>query len=328
MDIYIPTKELIIPVMVKSLVAGFIGWEVCSSKTGRVIRSCPRYKNIITDSGLDRWADTPLSTMTTRLEVGSGSAEPLPTDAALQNLVAWTSSRAQISVSLQTSELPYYGSTVWQWEFGEGAAAGNLSELGFRSSSAPTALFSRQLFRDEFGRPTTITVLPDEFLRVTYELRKYAPDPLDNVQDGVVISGSEYTVTTRVASMVSGNVGDTWTTRPAAGQSRSATNPNPAVISDSELVSFDTQINVGDGASTNDGGSRSVYTPGSFRNEVEYFWNPGKRTGDNRRVAWGTGGTTSGSGNHAQWQTEFSPPLYKAEDDRLTLQFYAEWGRA
>lgn len=330
MDIYIPTKELILPVSVKPRVAGFIGWEVCKSGTGKVVRESPKQKNMITNAGLNRWADTPLTTMTTRLEVGSGTSEPSPTDTALQNLVAWTTGRTQTDISLQTSALPYYGSTTWEWEFGEGEAAGNLSELGFRSSSAPTALFSRQLFRDEFGQPTTITVLPDEFLRVTYELRKYAPDPVDNVEEGIIISGNEYTVTTRPASMlqVAGSVGDTWTSRPPAGQSRSATNSDPAVLSNSDLASFDVQLNVSStGASTNDGGSRAAYTSGSLRNEVEYFWNPGTRTGENRRVIWGTGGATSGAGNHAQWQTQFDPPFVKGEDDRVTLQFYAEWDR-
>src|SRR5690554_1495146 len=150
MDIYIPTKELILPVSVKSRVAGLIGWELCKAGSGEVVRRSPPQKNLITDSGLNRWADTPLTTMTTRLEVGSGTSEPSPTDTALQNLVAWATGRTTTDSSLQTSELPYYGRTAWEWEFGEGDAAGNLSELGFRSTSGSTQLFSRQLFRDQF----------------------------------------------------------------------------------------------------------------------------------------------------------------------------------
>lgn len=57
--------------------------------------------------------------------------------------------------------------------FPNGVAAGNISELATGSSNNNTSACARALVRDESGNPTTITVLADETLVVTWEWRRW-----------------------------------------------------------------------------------------------------------------------------------------------------------
>ena len=320
-DIYIPTKELIVPQRLNVGVSAYISWQVCKVGTNKVVREAGPYKNLITDSGLDGWSSGgSISTMVERCAVGGGSSAPEVGDTSLNNEVAWTSNRTRIGSGVQTDVMPYYGWTRYRYEFSSGAAQGNLSELGFRQGTSN--LLSRQLFRDEFGQPTTVTVLSDEFLRITYEIRKYLPDPVDNVQDPVTISGSDYEVTTRPAS-VSGT---------SNGWARNMVSPvgaSPVMLpSESGLAGITTTLTTFTGDASG-GTSFGSYTSGSFSQTIQGVWNPGDQTGQIGRVVFGR--IASGideSSRTCQWQTGFNPPIQKSADDRLTLQFYVEWGRA
>ena len=65
--------------------------------------------------------------------------------------------------------------------FARGVAAGNLSEVGLFKNNNNVSAFARALIKDSSGNPTTITVLPDEVLTVTWEVRRYwqSPQPHD-----------------------------------------------------------------------------------------------------------------------------------------------------
>lgn len=54
-----------------------------------------------------------------------------------------------------------------------GAAAGNISELTCGWGGNNVSAFARALVRDAEGNPTTITILPDEVLTLTWELRRW-----------------------------------------------------------------------------------------------------------------------------------------------------------
>src|SRR5690606_36950343 len=78
-------------------------------------------------------------------------------------------------------------------QFGLGEAAGNLLEIGIQHTSASGPLWSRALILDGQGDPTTITVLPDDFLTCYYTLRIMIPkeDAVFNIdvdydEDGIV----------------------------------------------------------------------------------------------------------------------------------------------
>ena len=326
MDIYIPKTELIVPQRLRVGVAAFIGWRVRKRSTGRVVREAEPYKNMITDAGLDAWggtSDDDIADLTEVCAVGTGTTEPAAGDTALVSESASTSSRTHVASGVQTSTLPYYGYVQYSYQFSEGSAQGNQSELGFRPSGGN--LFSRQLFRDGEGSPTTITVLSDEFLEVTYEVRKYLPNPVDLVQDPVTISGSDYEVTTRPISVVTG--GSQWSYEDGYALA-------PPVGVNSQMRTDDEGLQPITGTydvvlGNTDSNSMSSYTAGTRTRSVEGVWNPGTATGDIARVCWGkmSGSTNIPHYRWAQWQTAFNPPLPKTSDNRLVLQFYAQWGR-
>lgn len=168
---------------------------------GTVRLAAPWQENLITNIGLDYirgWDENTENknrfSMTEYLAVGSGSNPPDPTDTALQVEVA----ASNTAVSLQgpnSTTPPYYASCRRTFTFAVGVAAGNLTELGLtqekpRGTPDPLTkrfLFSRALIKNEAGMPITVTVLPDEILQVTYELRAYLVDTSDHkytINDG------------------------------------------------------------------------------------------------------------------------------------------------
>lgn len=147
------------------------------------------FDNLILDSGLNR-AGT--GGIINGIAVGTGTSTPIATQTALDALVAYTTTTTGSDVSGQdlTNLFMYLRRT---YRFGAGVAAGNLTEIGAGWSS--TSMFSRTLIKDGGGNPTTITVLSDEYLDVTYELRVYWPTT--DTTTVLNISGTNYTITGR-----------------------------------------------------------------------------------------------------------------------------------
>lgn len=151
------------------------------------------FSNVITNKGLDMigWSstNTPNGYRYMRAcAVGSGSTAPLPTDTALASRIGASANRfAAIDgrdLTVPTARFAYHRMV---YRFGPGVGDGNVSEVGIfgganDGTSAGGALnvaadmFSRALVLDGGGNPTTVVVLPDETLDVTYELRLYIPN--------------------------------------------------------------------------------------------------------------------------------------------------------
>jgi hypothetical protein len=138
------------------------------------------FHNLITDTGLDYIWNAPTyaygyAYLYNRCTVGTGNTTPAFTDTALANpianVVALGGSDADV-VDSYVAGPPAYWKAVQTYRFSTGAAAGNLTEIGFIPINA-TLLFSRALIVDADGNPTTLVVEADEILDVTYELRVY-----------------------------------------------------------------------------------------------------------------------------------------------------------
>ena len=153
------------------------------------------FPNLILNGGLDRMGanDDYLSWC----QVGSGSTAPVATQTALVNRIAGTNTQ-QANVNGAQASAPYYGWYRRTYRFAQGVAAGNLSEVGVGWGSTGS-LFSRALILDGGGSPTTITVLSDEVLDVTYELRRY-PGTVD-LTGTVVLDGVTHTWVSRAAGV-------------------------------------------------------------------------------------------------------------------------------
>lgn len=174
------------------------------------------FPNLITDLGMRSHMVDSAGDLMSSCRVGSGSVPPEPTDTALAAPVGNNSSDHSPAVGFSNAH-PYYGWRRLTYRFNAGVAAGNLSEVGVFGSAG---MYSRALIKDSSGDPVTVTVLPDEVLDVTYELRVYVPtsDSVYTVTDSG--SGIEYTFTIRAAragsnswcgqSPSSSHIGKTW----------------------------------------------------------------------------------------------------------------------
>ena len=163
-----------------------------------VIEESPWFNNIITNQGLDYIGE---SSFLYYCRVGSGAATPLATDTALQSPVAVTFSVVDTTFTYSNTS-PYWSAAIKTWRFAVGDAAGNLSEVGIFYDSDPNSCGSRALILDEFGDPTTVTVLSNEILDVTYEARTYMLE--DDITGSATIGEDEYDWTLRGALVAGG----------------------------------------------------------------------------------------------------------------------------
>ena len=263
------------------------------------------FPNLILNGGLDRVGDN--TDYMNWCQVGSGSTAPVATQTALVNRIAGTSTR-QSSVEGAQASAPYYGWFRRTYRFAQGVAAGNLSEVGVGWATSGS-LFSRALILDGGGSPTTITVLSDEVLDVTYELRRY-PGTVD-LTGTVVLDGVTHNWVSRVsgvtlaaswggawrtaldyASAHSGDIGDVTASAPS-GTSRNLSVTNLAYSSGSYARAATVSAGLND--SNLSGGIRSILI-------FSY----------------------AGSGNY---QIQFNPAIPKDNTKVLSLTIQHTWAR-
>jgi hypothetical protein len=157
------------------------------------------FPNIITDQGLDRMGDN--DDWLTACQVGTGNTTPTALDTGLVARIAGTTTSVSNSNGAQASA-PYYGWAQKTFRFGAGTATGNIAEVGVGWSTSGTTLYSRALVLDGGGSPTTITVLADEALDVTYQHRTYPP--LSDVVGTITVNGIAYNYTARACGVTKG----------------------------------------------------------------------------------------------------------------------------
>lgn len=158
------------------------------------------FDNIITNGGLDRMAQN--GDWMTWCQVGSGSSTPSALNTALDARIGAVNTLQATTSGSQAVE-PYYTFRTRTYRFAPGLATGNISEVGVGWASAG-GLFSRALILDGGGQPTTITVLADETLDVTYQFRFY-PKTTDGTGTVTITgnSGATYTYIARAGNVAS-----------------------------------------------------------------------------------------------------------------------------
>lgn len=200
--IIVPKKELIVPL--PSPRVGFQGLFKLEAvrPDGRRRMLADWFPNLVTDVGLNRIGT---GSYLSACHVGVNNTAPTVSDTALAGYVGGTTT-VQASSTGNTTISPYYCWKRITYRFAVGAATGNIAEVGIATIAALSGsiLFSRALILDEFGAPTTVTVLADEQLDVTYELRLYPP--LVDVTGSFTISGSGVHTYTLRASGVTSNI--------------------------------------------------------------------------------------------------------------------------
>jgi len=294
----------------------------------QVVKDTGFFDNLITNTGMNRIGEvttnntrsrTNFYNLCGRFVVGSGSATPAFTDTALQNPVAFASSDPVLDNESSNYERGWYEITV-RHQFGQGQAAGNLSEIGIQHTSTSGPLWSRALILDGAGNPTTITVLPDDFLTCYYTLRIMIPkeDAVFNIdvdydEDGIVPT----VVTGRPLNANNSSISAGWGLQTAA-------------ISNRAYLQFYTG-GLADPTASNPLGSTAASSTNTF-STVPYV------TNSFERYVTRTNGLNEHNGQDLRtarlnalmgsWQIEFDPPLQKNNTQTMQVTFGYSWARA
>lgn len=279
--------------------------------SGEVTRETGWFPNLITDNGLDLCATQSSSSwqdaggMLHTVAVGAGATPPTVSDTSLESLVASTTvGSTGTTVGVDTTDRYFF--CMREWSFAEGAAAGNISEIGVGVTNGN--LFSRALVLDSGGSPTTITVLPDEFLTVQYELRINQPtgDLVETI-DG-------YEVTMRSASVNDGTV-LTLTRSWAIRRFRLAEFVDPGVSTQAiqPITSQPGSLTVTATINNDD------YVNGTFTRTGEFQFSPAQANFSIASALFQFG--------PASFQMGFSPAINKTNTERLTIGVRLTWAR-
>lgn len=324
--IWVPKKELILPLHMTHRVAGWYKLEA-RGPDGRVRPLTGWFPNLITNKGLDMLGLASGGFAVGVCAVGTGNTTPAVTDTALVALVASTGNAISRTQANQGSS-PYYGTLTTTWQFPTGAATGNLAEVGVGSSA--TSLFSRALILDGGGSPTTITVLSNEALNVTYQVQMYPPTT--DVTGSVALGGSNYNYTLRAVNVTASQ----WWCLPTdlAGYNGVGTTLSGGAFSTQTLSTINGTGPSGTSYSI-DSSSRGTYTTGTYTNTGTFGWsiNAGNAPGGIGSVVinfgWGndSGFMVAGAGSY---QCSFAAavgggPIPKDNTKVLSLVFQVTW---
>lgn len=261
--------------------------------------------NLVLDQGLELLgAHSPIEFC----KVGSGVTTPQKSDIDLENTIATTS-----SVPDNTQPISGFNADegyVWTrkiFRFIQGEATGNISEVGVGGNGK---LFNRSIVRDSTGLFATVTVMEDETLDVTVEIRAYLDQ--ESRTYNVMMSGINYTLRTEPLFEVGAPPylfgGGVYQYQPAgysSGITSRVSRPSQGVDGFS-----------GGGATH----STREYVAGSKEKVFDCYW--GLSAGNAAPSRTFVIPTSIGS-----YQTEFSPTIPKTSDHILKLTFKISWDR-
>lgn len=287
-------------------VRGQFRLQVYKAATMELVKDTGWFDNLILDQGLNR-----LGTAGSQgyCQVGTSSVAPSVGQTGLVAPIAYTLAIMEV-LTFNDGSPDYEGWTSYRYRFDIGVAAGNLSEVGTGWGSG-NDLFNRALIVDGGGTPTTITVLPDEVLDVTYKIGAFV-DTADH-NTNISIGGVMRTCVTRAMGL------GTWITGTVRGR------PGIAGMDEAaECKVFDGPIGPITGSPTGTGGGGvfgvpQAYSNNSLERKVDFTFG----------LLDGNILIESVSFEHSMghFQTSFSPPLAKDNTKVLELTFQWTWDR-
>lgn len=146
--------------------------------TNEITQQTDWMDNIVLNSGLDLMA---AGSWFGGVVVGTGNSTPVVTQTNLDARFAASTTQQGSTVNGVSAEAPYYGFSRKTFRFAAGVFNNTiLSEVGILSGNTSSAIINRALIVDTQGNPTSITMLNDEYLDVTVEVRVY-PHASDQV---------------------------------------------------------------------------------------------------------------------------------------------------
>lgn len=271
------------------------------------------FENIITNNGLNYLLSTGGSGWGTSIFVGSGTSTPTVSQTSLDNLLMTNNTNNSQTISVQGSA-PYYSTYTLVKRFPAVPSGGyNISEVGVGASS--TNLFSRALIQDSVGNPITLSLLQDEILEVTYQLRNYPSLTAgDYAQSGVDISGTSYTFTWRACGVTTAVYWD-----PSYGYSTSY-----AQLFTGAVGSV-TAANPSGTGSLQVTGSAATYTNGTYYRQFTGTFGLTVANQTSASILINMGSSSAAS---AKYQAAISPSITKTGSQILALTWQQSVGRA
>ena len=300
--------------------AGHFTMTVSGGKRGTLVLA--DFDNLILDAGLEHLASAGSST-SLYCQVGTGITAAAAGQTALVNKIADTSTLTRDWPSGGGTYVPGPPSYRWDYKtyrFGTGVAAGNLTEVGIGWATSGS-LFSRALIVDGGGSPTTITVLSDETLDVTYTLRVYAPA---DVTSAVTLAGVSYTYTLRAADMTS-----VWSPCDVMTNGFANNGAGTAVVYNGAIAATPAGVPAGSSVVDSITLTPVAYVGSSLQRAVEFKWDlsQGNIGGGIKSALVKAYGSHPVGATHA-YQLEFSPNIPKDNTKTLKLNFTFSLSRA
>lgn len=279
-----------------------------SKADGTITNDTDWFNNIVLDQGLEALGTTGVLAY---CRVGTGSSIPEATQKELDAQVAYTSDTQSHSHGANP-EQGFYWVRV-KYRFGIGVAVGNLTEVGVGWGATGATLFNRAMIRDAQNVPTTVTVLEDEVLDVTVELRSYVS--LLPKNSTVFISGVSYNIKTQALLTPLSQYSSSGPFENKVHCYSSTHNYTSGYAG--EITGYQTEP---EGLTSYFNVSNWNYVPGSKTAKFELYW--GLNSGNSNPLK-----TIVTCTSIAKFQTEFTPSIPKTSETILRIVQSVSWGR-
>lgn len=323
----------------KASVAGVFKKIEVLDKNGKVKKQLDPFNNLITNIGLDRLKTTGSSALKDVYNIcqaGTGNSLPNINDQSLDSFVA-ASSTTTYSGNIVNIDDGYVAREV-TYTFALGSIDNqNISELSTAWSASPTnSIFSRALVLDALGNPTSITILSDEQLRVTWEIRYYWPTgDTVTVLENTGNKGGSYTVTVRpieIGNWIAGAGqyhGIVWgDVRNGADRNRVGFYHGTYTLVDPSSPKVTTNLIHGNGAFSV---SNVATSERKIRGRNSFGLSQGNYAGGIGGAYFLSGPTEQGAGwddcSTFRFQAKIDPPIMKDADSLMSIDFSISWDR-
>lgn len=287
-------------------------YQVTVRRAGAIRHQTPWFDNLVTDGGLNQVGN---GSFLTHCYVGTGNTAPAVTDSGLASQLGSPTTTIISQAAGVASSAPWYGTRAITFRFAANTVVGNLSEVGVGWASA---LFSRSLIVDGNGDPTTVTVLDDETVDVSYLLKNYSPE--EDFEFQADIGGVTHDCVMRACNASSSSTTSGWGITGSAIALASGTGIYPIVAYNGALG---TVVQSPSGTSdSNSSNTNAAYVNNSLEKEFTASW----------ALASGnlSGGITSfrlATNGLGTYQISVDPAIAKTSSNALSVNFKVAWGR-
>lgn len=284
---------------------------------GITTKETGEFHNVVLDTGLQQMG---VGAWANRCLVGTGNSTPVVSQTQLDNTLASTNTIQTSSASMNTSTKPYYYSLQITYRFGEGVAAGNLTEVGLGwTQTGQNPCWNRALIKDANGNPTTLTVLSDEFLDVTVEIRIYPAETIGGSFDfknklGEVISTHTYN-------------GYVHMVVPQVAVSNRFQFSSINLYANANITESPTAVITGTSLGSNSASNTTeqIISPTSMRGQMKFNLNQG--LGDCTGFTINMIGVHRSTSAQAYYKALINPPITKTNEMEITWTLDLTWGR-